>query len=271
MSSSSKEEANPGRLTSAVGNASHVTESDLRNADYANMASAVFANTLRVLFEPNAQDNPIPDSNIQCYATGEKLPPQLTKLYDGDLGYGASINSLNDIRQHRMMTLTYIAIVNWFTKHTDTIKKRQNIMTLIVDTFAVGKAVNDIIPMEKDEDMDDYIGRIKSRLSVKQTQTESDSEPEPEAEPAVSKAKAKKDSSSKKKVPVTVPVAPTKVGKKSTPALVVESDTESEADLANDSDDSEAPVSESSIDVSSESEAPKKKIGGIKGKKFGRR
>jgi hypothetical protein len=266
MSNSSPSDTTPqnrGSSTSVDAPNTHqrrFTEVDLRNADYTNMSSAVFANTLRILFEPNAQDNPLPTMNTSCYVNGEKLPPQLTRLFDGDLGYGHSADNIDEYRQRHMIATTYSAIVNWFTKHADSVKKRQNMMSLITDTFTVGKSITDLIPMIKDEDMDDYLARLKERLNGR---PEPESEPETDLTASKVVQKSKKTSapveSKKKTAPVTE-----KKGKK--PALMVESDSES-GDLADDTDDTDAAVSESSeIDLSSESEVPKKKVGGAKKK-----
>lgn len=240
---------------------------DYRTSDYGNMASIVFANTLRIMFEPNAEDNPIPEPGVQCYAQGENLPPQLTQLYNGNMGYGSPVDNITDIYQRRTAALAYIAVINWFSKRADSIKKRQNMMNQIVNTVTIGKAVTDAFPVEKDEDVDDYIVRLIARLKGSQPEPTT---PDPEPEQTMTASKISKKSTkvdTKKKIPVKEPVTPAK--KKAT--IQIESDSESEADLRNDDDDSEIPVSESSdLDVDSEeSELPKKKIG--KAKKGGKR
>lgn len=249
--------------------------SDYRVSDYGNMASTVFANTLRILFEPNAEDNPIPDQGVQCYAQGEKLPPQLTQLYNGSMGYGSPVDNTSDIFQRRTAALAYVAVVNWFSKHADSIKKRQNMMNQIINTITIGKSITDAFPMEKDEDIDDYIIRMTTRLRDQhhEPQNESEIESQPMTASKVSKKTAKatpstvntSNTNTNKKTPVKEPAT------KKKPTIQIETDSESEADLRNDDDNSEIPVSESSdLDVDSEeSELPKKKIG--KAKKGGKR
>lgn len=241
---------------------------DYRNSDYGNMASTVFANTLRILFEPNADENPIPRQGIQCYAHGDNLPPQLTQLYDGNMGYGLPIDNITEIHQRNTAAFAYHAVVNWFTKHADSIKKRQNMLNLIINTITIGKSITDAFPVEKDEDVDEYIARLTARLKGAQPEPAT---PEPEPEQVMTASKISKKTTkvdTKKKIPVKEPVV-TPAKKKAT--IQIETDSESEADLRGDDDDSELPVSESSdLDVDSEeSELPKKKIG--KTKKGGKR
>ena len=233
--------------------------SDYRTADYGNMASIGFANTLRILYEPNAEDNPIPDQGVLCYIQGEKLPPQLTQLFNGVMGYGSPVDNISDVFQRRTAAHAYVAVVNWFTKHADTIKKRQNMLNLITNTVTVGKSVTDVNTKKKDEELDDYLARLTARLK------------DPQPEPVIDQELEQNMTASKVSKKTTKTVAPKKAPlpkvaepAKKKPTIQIETDSESEADLRDDDDDSELPVSESSgldVDSSESVELPKKKIG----------
>lgn len=243
---------------------------DIRRISYQNFATAVASNLLRIRYEPNSGENPIPSLEEECYAKGEKLPPLLTGFFDGDMAYGVS-DYPQELYQRRMAALSNAAVVNWFCNHLNTPKKRQNAMNAFTQNIAVGSAVVDAFPMHEDEDEEEYIARLILELNGPKT----NSVPEPEPEQVV---KAKKVTKPVKETPAPKEAPKPVVKKGSKPApkkatIQVESDSEeSVADLKDDSDDSDLPVSDSdsSLEVSEESEAPKAKKPMGK-KKFGRR
>lgn len=244
----------------------HPTELDLARNNYHSLASNVFANVLRHMYEPNAEDNPVPAPGVPCY-TGEKLPPLLTGLYDGDAGYGAPVNELTEFYQRRTAQASYNAIVSWVNSHSDSPKKRQNMINEIMRVFMVGKSVLNTMPINADEDTDDYIARINTRITPVQAPVEQEEElPKVSKKP---KSKESKESEKKsepepaKKPEPTKKPEPKKSGKVVKGQKVLESDSESIADnLNDDSNDSNEPISESSdidIDDSESSEMPVKK------------
>lgn len=232
---------------------------DISTVSYMNAASAVFANALRVIHGQDADENPIPGPGVECYMNGEKLPPLLTGLYDGELGYGYPIDNINEIHQRRIAQASFIALVNWYNKHADTIKKRQNLSSTIIQTFALGKLLTDTFSREKDEAFDDYIARVESIIKQKSEQPET--EPEPEIVTKAKKTKEPKESKEPKEQKESV--ATTKKTPKSTkkPVLQVESDTESISEVKDDSEDTEILESESSEESSEKKPVNKKKFG----------
>lgn len=245
---------------------------DIRRISYQNFATAVASNLLRIRYEPNSGENPIPSLEEECYVKGEKLPPLLTGFFDGDMAYGVS-DYPQELYQRRMAALSNAAVVNWFCNHLNTPKKRQNAMNAFTQNIAVGSAVVDAFPMHEDEDEEEYIARLILELNGPKTNSVPVPEPEPEQ---VVKAKKATKSVKETPAPKEAPKPVVKKGSKPAPkkaTIQVESDSEeSVADLKDDSDDSDLPVSDSdsSLEVSEESEAPKAKKPMGK-KKFGRR
>lgn len=225
---------------------------DVRQTTFNNYATVVLSNLLRVAYEPNADDNPIPTHGLACYMNGEKLPPTLTGLFDGATGYGAQADAVQMAYQREIALNTLNAIVNWFTAHVNTPKSRQATLNNLIRCFTIGQKVSMELPELEEEELDDYVKRVLSR--VKQA-PESESDTESEQKIVVQRGEKKKTSLPDKKAK---PSKSTKTPAKKGAKAEISEDSESIADLKDDSDDSEIIVSESEPEISEESEVPTK-------------
>ena len=259
------------------GNPNHFSPFDIRRANYIAFSGAILGNALLTLFGVE-DENPIPSPESSAfYASGDKLPPSVTGLFDGEMAYGAPVDSMQDAYQRQTSQILFQGIVNYFAVHFNTQSKRKKFLESCILNLNIGKNIQEKFPMQDDESSEEYLERLNTLQFTNSSEQEVPDTP-PQVE-KVSKAEIKKTKKSKSEKPEK-PEKPAKnektesetkkskvvrgkIGKK--PAIQVESDTSEEADapeLEEDSGDSELPVSESSesdIELSNESETPKKK------------
>lgn len=241
-------------------------------SDFKRSAVVLMSNILLAL-NPS-DDNPIPSQkSVEFYRSGDKLPPPISGLFDSTMAYGVIYDSIEDTIQRQTAMLSSVAIQNYFAKNFDSIPRRKKFVNDTVNNVTIGYNIRKLFPMQEDEELDDYMKRLSTlKFTPAQASVQNDDDDDTPVKAKtvkkVSKEAPPKESIKEVKKEDAKPATKTLKKSAKKPVIQVESDTSEEADavdLSDDADDSEIPVSDATssadIDVSDESEKPKKKAG----------